>query len=191
MNVDTALRDLTGEGGHRDPLLLLAEMAQFPNRQPVGPAAPPEPHEARAKNEFRLSADPAPPDARKRRLRVILACVMIGMGILHFAAPAPFVRIMPSALPAPLVLVLVSGFFEALGGIGLLVPRARRAASFGLVLLYLAVFPANVNLVLHPENQRRLRHSRVVALGEVAAASRAHCVGSLGGSGQRTGASSS
>jgi uncharacterized membrane protein len=151
VNVDTALRELTGEGGHREPLVLLAEMAQFPNRQLVGPAALREPHEARTKNESPPSADVAPTDARKRRLRVILACVMIGMGVLHFAAPAPFVRIMPSALPAQLVLVLLSGFFEALGGIGLLVPRARRAASFGLVLLYLAVFPANVNMVLHPE----------------------------------------
>jgi uncharacterized membrane protein len=89
--------------------------------------------------------------SRRRRLRVVLACIMVGMGVLHFAAPGPFVRIVPSALPAPLVLVLVSGVFEVLGGLGLLVQRVRRAASFGLVLLYLAVFPANVNMTLHPE----------------------------------------
>ncbi len=90
-------------------------------------------------------------EARRRRLRAVLASIMVGIGLLHFLAPGPFVRIVPASLPAPLVLVLVSGFFEVLGGLGLLVPRARRAAGFGLVLLYLAVFPANINMALHPE----------------------------------------
>jgi uncharacterized membrane protein len=76
---------------------------------------------------------------------------MIGIGIVHFVVPGPFVSIVPAALPAPYVLVLVSGFFEILGGVGLLMPRARRAASYGLVLLYLAVFPANIHMALHPE----------------------------------------
>jgi len=76
---------------------------------------------------------------------------MVAIGIGHFARPQPFVSIVPASLPAPLLLVLVSGFFEVLGGVGLLVPRARRGASLGLVLLYLAVFPANINMVMHPE----------------------------------------
>jgi uncharacterized membrane protein len=84
-------------------------------------------------------------------MRGVLAAIMIGVGALHFLLPGPFVSIVPAALPAPYVLVLVSGFFEILGGLGLLVPRARRAASYGLVLLYLAVYPANINMVLHPE----------------------------------------
>ncbi len=83
--------------------------------------------------------------------RWLLAGWMIAIGVLHFASPDFFVRIIPSALPAHLVLVYASGLFEALGGVGLLVPRVRRAASGGLVLLYVAVFPANVNMVVHPE----------------------------------------
>jgi uncharacterized membrane protein len=90
-------------------------------------------------------------EERRRRLRAVLASIMIGIGVLHFAVPRPFVSIVPSALPAPLALVLISGVFEVLGGVGLLVPRVRRAASVGLVLLYLAVFPANINMTLHPE----------------------------------------
>ena len=43
--------------------------------------------------------------------------------------------------------MFVSGFFEILGA-GLLVPRVRRAASWGLVALYVAVFPANVTMAL-------------------------------------------
>jgi uncharacterized membrane protein len=84
-------------------------------------------------------------------LRWVLAAFMVFVGVLHFATPDFFVRIVPSALPAPLVLVWVSGFFEVAGGIGLLLARVRRAASLGLVLLYVAVFPANINMVVHPE----------------------------------------
>ena len=87
----------------------------------------------------------------RRRLRVVVVVFMVAIGIGHFVTPQPFVSIVPAFLPAPLVLVLVSGFFEVLGGVGLLVPRVRRAASLGLVLLYLCVFPANVNMALHPE----------------------------------------
>ncbi len=84
-------------------------------------------------------------------LRVVLAVFMIAIGLDHFANPDFFVRIVPRVLPAPLLLVQVSGFFEVLGGAGLLVPRVRRAAGIGLVLLYIAVFPANVNMCIHPE----------------------------------------
>jgi uncharacterized membrane protein len=84
-------------------------------------------------------------------IRVMAALAMIAVGIDHFVAPDFFVKIVPRVLPAPLVLVWVSGFFEALGGVGLLIPRTRRAAGIGLVLLYIAVFPANINMCMHPE----------------------------------------
>ena len=74
---------------------------------------------------------------------------MIYVGVLHFARPSGFVSIVPTYLPAPVTLVLVSGFFEILGGAGLLLPRVRKAASYGLVALYIAVFPANVNMAVH------------------------------------------
>src|SRR6185369_9324029 len=81
--------------------------------------------------------------------RVLLAVGMIGIGVVHFARPDGFVKIMPRMLPAPLALVLVSGAFEILGGAGLLVARTRRFASYGLVALYLAVFPANINMAVN------------------------------------------
>jgi uncharacterized membrane protein len=87
----------------------------------------------------------------RRRLRLVLVTFMVAIGLGHFVAPGPFVSIVPSFLPAPLVLVFVSGFFEVLGAVGLLVPRVRRPASIGLVLLYVSVFPANINMVMHPE----------------------------------------
>jgi uncharacterized membrane protein len=85
----------------------------------------------------------------KPHLRVLLSVAMSVIGLLHFVAPEGFVRIVPQALPSPLALVYVSGFFEIAGGVGLLIPRVRRLAGLGLVLLYIAVFPANINMALH------------------------------------------
>jgi uncharacterized membrane protein len=85
----------------------------------------------------------------KTALRYLLAAAMITVGLLHFANPDPFVRIVPAYLPAPRLLVYVSGFFEVLGGAGLLVPPAQRAAAWGLVALYVAVFPANLNMAVN------------------------------------------
>lgn len=82
-------------------------------------------------------------------LRWLLAAAMVAVGVLHFVDPLPFVKIVPALLPAPLLLVYVSGAFEILGGVGLLVPRTRRAAGWGLVALYLAVFPANINMAIN------------------------------------------
>ena len=85
----------------------------------------------------------------KRIALIVLGVAMIGVGIRHFQDPAPFERIVPAWLPSPHVIVLVSGFFEVLGGVGVLVPQTRRFAAWGLVALYIAVFPANVNMALN------------------------------------------
>lgn len=82
---------------------------------------------------------------QKEIWRVILAVAISVVGVLHFAVPAPFIKIMPPQLPYPEALVYISGFFEILGGIGLLVPPVSRAAAWGLIALFIAVFPANIN----------------------------------------------
>lgn len=88
----------------------------------------------------------------KKVLRVVLAIAMIGVGVMHFVRPEPFIKIVPAFLPSARTLVYVSGFFEILGGAGLLLQRTRRLASLGLVALYLAVFPANINMAIHQIN---------------------------------------
>ncbi len=83
-------------------------------------------------------------------LRWLLALAMTGVGILHFTDPRPFARIVPPFLPQPLALVYISGAFEILGGVGLVVPIAltQRIAAYGLVALFIAVFPANVYMAM-------------------------------------------
>jgi uncharacterized membrane protein len=85
----------------------------------------------------------------KTALRFLLAGAMTVVGVLHFVNPGGFVRIVPAYLPAPLALVLISGVAEVAGGLGLLIPRTRRLAAWCLVALYIAVFPANLNMALH------------------------------------------
>ena len=81
--------------------------------------------------------------------RFVLAAFMMLMGVLHFVAPKGFIRTVPAWLPAPGVLVAVSGVFEILGGAGLLVPATRTWAAWGLIALFVAVFPANVNMAIN------------------------------------------
>jgi uncharacterized membrane protein len=86
-------------------------------------------------------------------VRIVLAILFIAAGALHFLIPQFYVAIVPPYLPAPLALVYISGFFEILGGIGLLAPAnfngipARSIAAWGLVGLLIAVMPANIYMV--------------------------------------------
>ena len=81
----------------------------------------------------------------------ILAAGFIFVGILHFVRPSGFVAIVPPFLPAHSAIVYISGFFECLGGVGILIPRFHRAAVIGLIVLVVAVFPANIYMFMHPE----------------------------------------
>ncbi len=84
--------------------------------------------------------------------RIALAALFIVSGASHFVRSDFFTAIVPPWLPSPLTLVWVSGFFEIAGAIGLLVPATRRAAGMGLVVLMVAVFPANLHMALHADS---------------------------------------
>jgi uncharacterized membrane protein len=85
----------------------------------------------------------------KPALRWLLTIVMVGAGANHFLNPAPYLGMMPAALPAPEALVYISGVFEILGGLGLILPATRRLAAWGLIALFVAVFPANLNMAVN------------------------------------------
>jgi uncharacterized membrane protein len=82
-------------------------------------------------------------------LRWLLTIGMVLAGINHFIDPATYVAMMPSALPWHLELVYASGVFEILGGLGLIHPRTRRLAGWGLIALLVAIFPANLNMAVN------------------------------------------
>ncbi|MBB5345644.1 DoxX family protein [Tunturibacter empetritectus] len=76
--------------------------------------------------------------------RIFLATIFLISGSLHFLAPGVYLRIMPPYLPAHKLLVYLSGAAELLGAIGLLIPSTRQAAAWGLIVLLIAVLPANI-----------------------------------------------
>jgi len=86
------------------------------------------------------------------------------VGIQHFTNADPFLAIMPDYLPYHLEAVYFSGFCEILFGILLLVPKYRPYAAWGLILLLLAVFPANIHLVLDSDAQSALNISQTAAI---------------------------
>ena len=80
-----------------------------------------------------------------------LAAFFINIGIDHFVNPDFYLSIMPPAFPMHSEAVYISGFFEVLGGICVLIPRLRRIAGWGLVALLVAVYPANIYMAITPE----------------------------------------
>ena len=73
----------------------------------------------------------------------------IAAGVTHFVLPQPYLAIMPLFVPWPETMVSLSGFAEVLGGIAVLFAPTRRAASWGLIALLIAVFPANIYAAIH------------------------------------------
>lgn len=82
--------------------------------------------------------------SKRHVLRFILAIFFIFAGVMHFLKTDFYLAIMPPYLPYPKALVYLSGIFEILGGIGILISKTRYWAGIGLILLLLAVFPANI-----------------------------------------------
>ncbi|MFK7849904.1 MAG: DoxX family membrane protein [Akkermansiaceae bacterium] len=78
--------------------------------------------------------------------RYLLAIFFVVAGLNHFRDPELYLSMMPPWLPAPELLNFISGVAEIAGGIGILIPKLRKAAAIGLVLLLIAIFPANMHL---------------------------------------------
>ena len=80
-----------------------------------------------------------------------LSVFFIYFGIDHFINPDFYLSIMPPSFPLHEEAVYISGFFEIVGGIGVLIPRFRKIAGWGLVALLIAVYPANIYMAISPE----------------------------------------
>ena len=91
-------------------------------------------------------------------LRIVLAVMFVGMGLLHFvpsvargmAAMIPPALVRPG-LPSRRALVVFTGLCEIAGGLGLLIPPTRLAAAIALIVFLIAVFPANAHAAANPQ----------------------------------------
>ena len=91
-----------------------------------------------------------------------LATMFLFTSTAHFSGMKyDLAAMMPEPLPDGLWVIYLTGVFEIAGAVGLLVPRTRRLAGIGLVLLLVAMFPANVNAALNgvtrPAGRPRVR----------------------------------
>ncbi len=96
--------------------------------------------------------------------RGLVGLLFVLAGAMHFIKPDFYLTIMPAFLPYPLELVKISGAFEILGGIGLLIPGVRRQAGCGLIALLLAVLPANINMLVQDMRQEGFSFITVILL---------------------------
>jgi uncharacterized membrane protein len=85
-------------------------------------------------------------DSWPQAVAVGLAVMFVMTGVAHFvpAMRRDMIAIVPPRLPAPGLLVTITGVLELLGAAGLLYPPTRVAAAVCLFVLMLAMFPANV-----------------------------------------------
>ena len=85
----------------------------------------------------------------------IMSVFYINVGIQHFTDPGWFLYIIPPYLGfIGLELVYISGFFEILLGTLLLFPKYRKIAAYGIILLLIAVYPANIYLAFNEVPQK-------------------------------------
>ena len=85
-------------------------------------------------------------DSWPAAIAVGLAAMFVMTGVAHFVNPLrrDMIAIVPPRLPAPGLLVTITGVLELLGAVGLLYPPTRVAAAVSLFVLMLVMFPANV-----------------------------------------------
>ena len=96
---------------------------------------------------------------------IVMSWFYISAGLLHFTNTNWFLQIVPPYLPIKLELVYLSGFFEVIFGIMLIVPFLRYYAGWGLILLLIAVYPANIYLA--QTNGAAMNTSALVAWGRL------------------------
>jgi uncharacterized membrane protein len=86
-------------------------------------------------------------DSWSGALRVGLAAMFVFTAVSHFnpRTRPDLVRMVPVSLPAPALLVSVTGVLEFVGAVGLMVPPTMTAAAYGLMALLVAMLPANIH----------------------------------------------
>ncbi|OBC16349.1 hypothetical protein A5784_26365 [Mycobacterium sp. 852013-50091_SCH5140682] len=122
-------------------------------------------------------------DSWPRAVAVGLAAMFVMTGVAHFVNPlrADMIAIVPPRLPAPALLVTVTGALELAGALGLLYPPTRVAAAVCLFLLMLAMFPANVYAARMPNPPKSMTTRLGLRTGEEAVYLAAAIVVAIGG----------
>ena len=94
----------------------------------------------------------------------VMSILYIYVGIHHFIDTKSFLIIIPPYLQTiGLEIIYLSGVFEIILGILLIIPKYRKIASYGIILLLIAVYPANIYLAFNEEPQNLMGISSFMA----------------------------
>ena len=94
---------------------------------------------------------------------VVMGLFYFSVGVNHFTDPYLFLKIVPPYLPYKIELVYISGFLEIVLGVMLLIPKTRVYAGWGLIMLLIAVYPANIYLAFNETPQKAIGISAFAA----------------------------
>ena len=81
--------------------------------------------------------------------KFLLGFLLVIGGIAHFNNTEFYIKAMPSFLPFGEFIVYASGVIEILLGLLLVISKTSRNAAFAIIVLFIAIFPANVNMYLN------------------------------------------
>ncbi|MDT7720258.1 MAG: hypothetical protein QOE94_1269 [Mycobacterium sp.] len=123
-------------------------------------------------------------DTWVKAIAVGLAAMLVLTAVAHFVPPLRdnLIAIVPPQLPAPGLLVSITGVLEFLGAVGLLVPVTRVAAAVCLLLLMLAMFPANIYAARMPNPPKSMTTQLPLRTAEEVVYLAAAVVVAIGGS---------
>ena len=127
-----------------------------------------------------MTGRPGPSAAHRRSLRAraasgrpgarrmpLMAPMLAGMGVLHFATPTHFDRLIPPELPGSARAWTYGSGVAELSVAGLLaVPRTRRMGAWAAIALFVGVFPGNVQMA-RDSLRKPVWPNRVVAFGRL------------------------
>ena len=89
----------------------------------------------------------------KRLSLYLMSIVYFFAGVNHFLHPLFYLKIMPPWLGSHRTLVFISGACEILFALLLLPTRTRQFAAWCIILLLIAVFPANIQMMINYLNE--------------------------------------
>ena len=79
----------------------------------------------------------------------VMGLLYIVAGVNHFWHPDFYLKMLIGFLPYPNALNIISGLAEIILGLGVCVPATRKISAWGIILLLVAIFPANINMAFH------------------------------------------
>lgn len=80
----------------------------------------------------------------------VMGLVYIVAGLNHFRQPEFYEKMINGFLKYPIEIIYISSLAEILLGIGVCISATRQWSAFGIILLLIIIFPANLNMALHP-----------------------------------------